>query len=56
MLLPTIQSLLLTLLFLGAVGVRRTWGLRSYTGTGLALLTGRIWPFLLNPHAHQPYF
>ena len=32
---------LLTLLFLGAVGLRRPWDLRGYTGTGLALLTGR---------------
>jgi len=31
----------LTLLFLGAVGLHRTWDLRSYTGDGLALLTGR---------------
>ncbi len=35
------QKLLLTLLFLGAVGLQRTWDLRSYTGDGLALLTGR---------------
>jgi hypothetical protein len=35
------QRLLLTLLFLGAVGLHRTWDLRSYTGDGLALLTGR---------------
>ncbi len=35
------QMLLLTLLFLGVVGLRRTWDLRSYTGEGLALLTGR---------------
>jgi hypothetical protein len=34
------QRLLLTLLFLGAVGLHRTWDLRSYTGDGLALLTG----------------
>jgi hypothetical protein len=32
---------LLTLLFLGAVGLRRPWDLRGYTGRGLALLTGR---------------
>ena len=31
----------LTLLFLGAVELRRTWDLRSYTGGGLALLTAR---------------
>jgi hypothetical protein len=35
------QGLLLTLLFLGVVGLQRTWDLRSYTGDGLALLTGR---------------
>jgi hypothetical protein len=35
------QRLLLTLLFLGAVGLHRTWDLRSYTAGGLALLTGR---------------
>jgi len=32
---------MLTLLFLGAVELRRTWDLRSYTGDGLALLTAR---------------
>ena len=32
---------LLTLLFLGVVGVRRTWELRGYVGSGLALLSGR---------------
>jgi hypothetical protein len=35
------QMLLLTLLFLGAVGLRRIGDLRGYTGDGLALLTGR---------------
>ena len=35
------QMLLLTLLFLGVVGLHRIWDLRSYTGEGLALLTGR---------------
>jgi hypothetical protein len=35
------QMLLLTLLFLGVVGVHRTWDLRAYTGEGLALLSGR---------------
>jgi len=30
-----------TLLFLGAVGLDRTWDLRSYTGDGLGVLTGR---------------
>jgi hypothetical protein len=33
--------LVLTLLFLGVVGLRRTWDLRGYTGSGLALLSGR---------------
>src|SRR5438128_2341747 len=32
---------LLTLLFLGVAGLRRTWDLRGYVGDGLALLTGR---------------
>jgi hypothetical protein len=32
---------MLTLLFLEAVGLRRTWDLRGYTGQALALLTGR---------------
>ncbi len=32
---------MLTLLFLNAVGLRRTWDLRAYAGDGLALLTGR---------------
>lgn len=35
------QRLVLTLLFMCAVGVERTWDLRSYTADGLALLTGR---------------
>jgi len=35
------ERLLLTLLFLGAVGLRRTWDLRGYTGAGLAVLTRR---------------
>jgi hypothetical protein len=35
------RRLLLTLLFLGAVGLQRTWDLRGYTVDGLALLTGR---------------
>jgi len=34
-------ALLLTLLFLNAVGLRRTWDLRAYTGDALALLTAR---------------
>jgi hypothetical protein len=33
--------LLLTILFLGAVGLHRTYDLRGYTADGLALLTGR---------------
>ncbi len=36
----TLRSQLLTLLFLEAVGLRRTWDLRGYTGQALALLTG----------------
>ena len=39
--LSTGHRLLLTLLFLGAVALRRPWDLRGYTGEGLALLTGR---------------
>jgi hypothetical protein len=35
------ERLLLTLLFLNAVGLRRAYDLRSYTGAGLALLTRR---------------
>ncbi len=35
------RRLLLTLLFLGAVGLQHTWDLRGYTADGLALLTGR---------------
>lgn len=35
------RSLLLTLLFLPAVGLHRFWELRSYTGGELAVLTGR---------------
>lgn len=38
---PVRQRLLLTLLFLGVVGLHRTWDLRSYTGEGLARLSGR---------------
>ena len=36
-----VARLLLTLLFLPVAGVARTWDLRSYTGTMLAVLTGR---------------
>ncbi len=39
------QALVLTLLFLGAVGLRRTWDLRGYTGDALALLAGRGRPY-----------
>ena len=35
------RMLLLTLLFLGVVGLRRTWDLRGYSGDALALLSGR---------------
>lgn len=35
------QQLMQTLLFLGTAGLQRPWELRSYTGDGLALLTGR---------------
>lgn len=35
------RRLLLTLLFLGAVGLQRTWDLCRYTADGLALLSGR---------------
>ena len=35
------RQLLGTLLFLGAVGLRRLWDLRGYAGDALALLTGR---------------
>ncbi len=37
----TLRKQLLTLLFLEAVGLRRTWDLRGYTSQALALLTGR---------------
>jgi len=35
------RRLLLTILFLGVVGLHRTWDLRGYTADGLALLTRR---------------
>jgi hypothetical protein len=38
---PSRRMLLLTLLFLGAVGLRRTWDLRAYSGDALGVLTGR---------------
>jgi hypothetical protein len=37
---PSRRMLLLTLLFLGAVGLRRTWDLRAYSGDALGVLTG----------------
>ncbi len=37
----TRRQSLLTLLFLGVVGLRRPWDLRGYIGEALALLTGR---------------
>jgi hypothetical protein len=36
-----VMRLILTLLFLPAAGLARTWDLRSYTGTMLAVVTGR---------------
>ncbi len=39
--LPSRRMLLLTLLFLGAVGLRRTWDVRGYSGDALGVLTGR---------------
>ena len=36
-----VERLVLTLLFLPVAGLARTWDLRTYTGTMLALLTGR---------------
>lgn len=39
--LAVVERLLLTLLFLPVAGLARTWDLRTYTGTMLALLTGR---------------
>jgi hypothetical protein len=36
-----VEGLILTLLFLPVAGLARTWDLRSYTGTMLALLAGR---------------
>jgi hypothetical protein len=40
-----LRCLLLTLLFLQAVGLKRTWDLRGYTGQALALLTSRHRPY-----------
>lgn len=39
--LAVIERLMLTLLFLPVAGLARTWDLRTYTGTLLALVTGR---------------
>jgi hypothetical protein len=39
--LAVVERLVLTLLFLPVAGLARTWDLRTYTGTMLALLTGR---------------
>ena len=39
--LAVVERLMLTLLFLPVAGLARTWDLRTYTGTLLALLTGR---------------
>src|SRR5258708_6490396 len=36
-----VARLVLTLLFLPVAGLARTWDLRSYTGTMLAVVTGR---------------
>jgi len=36
-----VERLILTLLFLPVAGLARTWDLRTYTGTLLALVTGR---------------
>jgi len=37
--------LLLTLVFLNAVGLQRPWDLRTYTGSELARLSGRPQPY-----------
>jgi len=39
--LAVVERLVLTLLFLPVAGLARTWDLRTYTGTLLALVTGR---------------
>jgi hypothetical protein len=39
--LAVVERLVLTLLFLPVAGLARTWDLRAYTGTLLALVTGR---------------
>jgi len=45
MLASTVRALLLALLFLTAASLRRTWDLRSYSGTMLALLSGWLWAY-----------
>ena len=45
----TLRSQLLTLLFLEAVGLRRTWDLRGYSGQALAFLTGRRFAYGYRP-------
>lgn len=49
----TFRRQLLTLLFLEAVGLRRTWDLRGYTGQALALLTDR---YLAYGYRHMERF
>ena len=39
-----VARLILTLLVLPVAGLARTWDLRSYTGTMLAVLTGALGP------------
>ncbi len=39
------RNLLLTLVFLNAVGLQRPWDLRTYTGSELGVLTGRPQPY-----------
>jgi len=45
----TLRGQLVTLLFLEAVGLRRTWDLRGYTGQALALLTSRHLAYSYRP-------
>ena len=42
---PPQRSLLLTFLFLPAVGLHRFWDLRGYTGREMARLSGRAYPY-----------
>ena len=46
----SLRMLVLTLLFLGVVGLRRTWDLRGYTGDALALLDFPETGLWLLPH------